>query len=229
LTDLEADPGKDDRPIRIVVVDDQAVVRSGLRMILESQSDLVVIGEAGNGDEGVDMVAELGPEVVLMDIRMPVLDGIAATRTLTARTPGTRVLILTTYAADENLYEALRAGAVGFFAKTDEPHDIIEAVRAASRDQVQLGPGVLRLVLDRFLADPPEVLRPPPDLHHLTQREHEVLLLLGRGATNTEIAKGLIIVEATVKTHVARTLAKLGLRDRTQAVVYCYENGLLHR
>ena len=227
MTHLDAVRSEGDGSIRIVVVDDQAVVRSGLRMILESQPDLVVVGEAGNGDEGVDLVAELDPDVALMDIRMPVLDGIAATRKITARAPDTRVLILTTYAADENLYEALRAGAVGFFAKTDEPHDIIEAVRAASRDQVQLGPGVLRLVLDRFLAEPPRVHRPPPDLHHLTHREHDVLLLLGRGATNAEIASELFIGEATVKTHVAHIFDKLQVETRVQAVVIAYESRLV--
>jgi len=213
--------------IRVVVVDDQAVVRSGLRMILESQPDIEVIGEAGDGQEGLDLVARLDPDVILMDIRMPVLDGLAATRELLTRDPNARVLILTTYAADENIYEALQIGAAGFFAKTDEPDQILAAVRAGAGDQVQLGPGVLRLVLDRFLAEPAKVLPPPVDLHHLTDRERQVLLLLGRGRTNAEIADELIIGEATVKTHVARVLSKLGLRDRTRAVVYCYEHGLL--
>jgi DNA-binding NarL/FixJ family response regulator len=220
-------PEPDGNPIRVVVVDDQAVVRSGLRMILESQPDIEVVGEATNGQEGLDLVAQLDPDVILMDIRMPVLDGLAATRALTARDPNARVLILTTYAADENIYDALNVGAAGFFAKTDEPDQILAAVRATAGDQVQLGPGVLRLVLDRFLAEPARVLPPPPDLHHLTDREREVLLLLGRGSNNTEIADQLIIGEATVKTHVARVLSKLGLRDRTQAVVYCYEHGLI--
>jgi DNA-binding NarL/FixJ family response regulator len=220
-------PGPADHRLRLVVVDDQAVVRSGLRMILEAQADMAVVGEAGNGQEGLDLVAELEPDVVLMDIRMPVLDGIAATRALTGRDPDARVLILTTYAADENIYEALHAGAVGFFAKTDEPDDILAAVRAAAADQVQLGPGVLRVVLDRFLTDPARTLPPPPDFHHLTDREREVLLLLGGGRNNAEIGHDLLIGEATVKTHVARVLTKLGLRDRTQAVVYCYEHGLL--
>lgn len=196
-------------------------------MILESQPDIEVIGEASNGQEGLDLVAQFDPDVILMDIRMPVLDGLAATRALIARDPNARVLILTTYAADENIYDALHVGAAGFFAKTDEPDQILAAVRATAGEQVQLGPGVLRLVLDRFLAEPAKVLPPPPDLHHLTDRERQVLLLLGRGCNNAEIAEQLIIGDATVKTHVARVLSKLGLRDRTQAVVYCYEHGLI--
>ncbi|MFN8040741.1 MAG: response regulator transcription factor [Acidimicrobiales bacterium] len=222
-----ADEAGEPRPLRVVVVDDQAVVRGGLRLILETQPDIVVVGEAGDGRAGVELVAAEQPDVVLMDIRMPVLDGIAATAELVARDPAIRVLILTTYAADENVYDALRAGAAGFFAKTDEPDVLVAAVREVASEQVQLGPGVLRLVLDRFLAEPGRVLPPPPLLDQLTEREGEVLLLLGRGATNAEIADRLVIGEATVKTHVARTLAKLGLRDRTQAVVYCYEHGLL--
>ena len=213
--------------VRVVLVDDQAVVRGGLRLILESQPDIVVVGEAADGRAGIDLVRSEQPDVVLMDIRMPVLDGIAATAELVAADPATRVLILTTYAADENVYEALRAGAVGFFAKTDEPTVLVAAVREVAAEQVQLGPGVLRLVLDRFLAEPGRVLPPPPMLDQLTDREREVLLLLGRGETNAEIARRLVIGEATVKTHVARVLTKLGLRDRTQAVVYCYEHGLL--
>lgn len=225
--DPTAAASAESRPIRVALVDDQAIVRSGLRMILEAQPDIEVVGEAGDGQAGVQLVEQLTPDVVLMDVRMPVLDGISATRALVARDPDVRVLILTTYAADENIYEALRVGAAGFFAKTDEPDQIVAAVRAAAGDQVQLGPGVLRLVLDRFLTQPARVLPPPPDLHHLTDRERQVLLLLGRGRTNAEIAAELVIGEATVKTHVARVLSKLGLRDRTQAVVYCYEQGLL--
>ena len=226
-TDAGRTPDADAGVVRVVLVDDQAVVRGGLRLILESQPDIVVVGEAADGRAGIDLVRSEQPDVVLMDIRMPVLDGIAATAELVADDPTTRVLILTTYAADENVYEALRAGAVGFFAKTDEPAVLVAAVREVAAEQVQLGPGVLRLVLDRFLAEPGRVLPPPPMLEQLTDREHEVLLLLGRGATNAEIAARLVIGEATVKTHVARILTKLGLRDRTQAVVYCYEHGLL--
>jgi DNA-binding NarL/FixJ family response regulator len=213
--------------IRVLIVDDQAVVRGGLRMILEAQPDIVVVGEAANGDEGLAAAEELRPDVVLMDIRMPVLDGISATGAMVARDPSARVVILTTYAADENIEDALRAGASGFFAKTDEPAAIVAGVRAVAGDQVQLGPGVFQLVLDRFLEHPKAVHVPPPDLHHLTDRECEVLLLLGRGRSNSEIAHELIIGEATVKTHVARVLNKLGLRDRIQAVVYCYEHALL--
>jgi DNA-binding NarL/FixJ family response regulator len=222
MTAEEAEPR-----IGVLIVDDQAIVRSGLRMILESQPDIVVLGEAGNGEEGLTAVDLLRPDVILMDIRMPVLDGISATRSIVQRDPSARVVVLTTYAADDTLEDALRAGAIGFFAKTDEPADIVAAVRAVAGDDVQLGPGVLRLVLDRYLAQPNRTVPDPADLHVLTDREREVLLLLGRGHTNAEIASELFIGEATVKTHVSRVLVKLALRDRTQAVVYCYEHGLL--
>jgi DNA-binding NarL/FixJ family response regulator len=212
--------------IRVVVADDQAVMRSGLRMILDAQADIEVVGEADDGAKGVELVRRLDPDVVLMDIRMPVLDGIAATRQLRDSSCRSRVLILTTYAVDDNLYEALRAGASGFFAKTDAPDQIVAAVRSAAAGDTQLGRAALQLVLDRYIESPTS--RPPaPDLQLLTDREREVLLLLGRGSTNAEIADELIIGEATVKTHVARVITKLGLRDRTQAVVYCYEHGLL--
>jgi DNA-binding NarL/FixJ family response regulator len=214
--------------IRVLIVDDQAIVRGGLRMILEAQPDIEVVGEATDGEAGLAAADVLDPDVVLMDIRMPVRDGISATRAIVERNPAIRVVVLTTYAADENVEDALRAGASGFFAKTDEPADIVTAVRSVAGDQVQLGPGVLQLVLNRFLDQRESPVPAPADLRHLTDREREVLLLLGKGRTNAEIASELIIGEATVKTHVARVLAKLALRDRTQAVVYCYEHGLLH-
>lgn len=214
-------------PIRVVIVDDQAVMRSGLAMILNAQVDIEVVGEADNGAAGVDLIRELDPDVVLMDIRMPVLDGIAATQQLQAADARACVLMLTTYALEENLYEALRAGAAGFFAKTDAPDEIVAAVRAAVSGDTQLGKAALQLVLDRYIASAPAAPRQAPDLKFLTEREREVLLLLGQGATNAEIAGELFIGEATVKTHVGRVMSKLGLRDRAGAVVYCYEHGLL--
>ena len=216
-----------DRPIRVVIVDDQAVVRGGLRMILEADPGIEVVGEAADGEDGIRLAREANPDVVLMDIRMPVLDGISATRRLRSEAPEMRVLILTTYAADENVEEALVAGAAGFFAKTDEPATLVAAVRAVTGDQVQLGPGVMQLVLDRLVASPVRTAADPPDLRHLTDREVEVLLLMGAGRSNAEIAEALFIGAATVKTHVARVLTKLALRDRTAAVIYCYEHGLI--
>jgi DNA-binding NarL/FixJ family response regulator len=214
-------------PIRVVIVDDQTVVRGGLRMILEATPGIVVVGEGVDGAQGVALATDLAPDVVLMDIRMPVMDGIAATRLVRDLDPAPRVIVLTTYAVDENVEAALRAGASGFFAKTDEPATLVAAVRAVAGDQVQLGPGVMELLLDRLCAVPRSPAPQPPDLHHLTEREREVLLLLGAGSSNAEIADELVIGGATVKTHVARVLGKLGLRDRTAAVIYCYEHGLI--
>lgn len=213
--------------IRVVVVDDQAIVRSGLRMILEAQLGIEVIGEASDGETGITMVNELKPDVVLMDIRMPVRDGISATREILKQNSDTRVIMLTTYAVDENVVEALLAGASGFFAKTDEPREIIRGVTAALDDLVQLGPSVMKLVLDRYMQQPRVSGQPPIEYQRLTDREREVLVLLGKGTTNAEIAESLFLSEATIKTHVSRILTKLHLRDRTQAAVYCYEHGLI--
>lgn len=216
----------DRHPIRIVVVDDQAIVRRGLRMILESQSDMEVIGEASDGVGAISLVENLDPDVVLMDIRMPNMDGIAATRALRAAGVRARILVLTTYASDENIADALRAGAVGFLAKTDEPEHILGAVRSVVEGGVKLGPDAMNRVLDRFLSISVPSAKPAPDLSQLTNREKEVLLLLGQGRSNLEIGAELFIGEATVKTHVARVTSKLGLRDRIQAVVFCYEHDL---
>lgn len=213
--------------ISVVVVDDQAIVRGGVRMILDAQDDIEVVGEAGNGQEGVEMSCELDPDVILMDIRMPVLDGIAATRVLQQRGVRGRVLMLTTYAVDDNVYEALRVGASGFFAKTDDPDRIVAAVRAAANGDITLGPGAMQLVLDNYVRQGRKQLVPPDELARLTERERQILLLVGMGRTNVEIARELIIGEETVKTHVARLTSKLNLRDRIHAVVYCHEHHLL--
>jgi DNA-binding NarL/FixJ family response regulator len=216
--------------IRVLVCDDQAVVRGGLRMILEAQPDIEVAGEAGDGREAVALSRELAPDVVLMDIRMPALDGIEATRQITARGDRSpRVLVLTTYGLDEYVYEALKAGAGGFFVKTDSPERLVEGVRAVASGEALLGPETTRLLVDRFLSGPPPNAPAPPELAELTPREREVLELLARGLSNSEMAQQLFVGEGTVKTHVARLLSKLGLRDRVQAVVFAYESGLVRR
>lgn len=212
---------------RVVVVDDQAVVRSGLCMILDAQDDIEVVGEAADGLQAIDLVQTVHPDVVLMDIRMPVLDGIAATETLATSDAAPRIIVLTTYGLDENVYAALRAGAAGFFLKTDPPARLVAAVRAAADSDAQLGPDVVRLLLDRFLAGPSPARPDPADLATLTERETEVMLLVGQGLTNREIAEQLYVGEGTIKTHVARLLTKLHLRDRVQVVIYCYEHGLI--
>jgi DNA-binding NarL/FixJ family response regulator len=213
--------------IRVLVADDQAVVRGGLRMILEAEEDIEVIGEAGDGSEAVALACRLGPDVVLMDIRMPVLDGIEATRRLSETDARVRVLVLTTYGLDEYVYQALRAGAGGFFVKTDSPQRLIEAVRAVAAGEVLLAPEVTRMIIDRFVAAAPPNAPPPPELAGLTDREREVLAHLARGLSNADIARMLFVTEGTVKTHVARILAKLDLRNRVEAVVFAYETGLV--
>jgi DNA-binding NarL/FixJ family response regulator len=212
--------------IRVVIVDDQPVVRGGLRMILESESDVEIVGEAGDGAEAVDAVTEARPDVVLMDISMPRVDGIEATRRIAAADTGARVLVLTTYGVDENVYDALQAGASGFLVKTDPPERLVAAVRAVAQGEATLAPEVTRRLIDRFVAAAPPS-RPPRELEDLTPRELEVLGLLARGRTNAEIASTLFLSEGTVKTHVAHVLSKLRLRDRTHAVVYAYEHGIV--
>jgi DNA-binding NarL/FixJ family response regulator len=212
--------------IRVIVADDQAVVRGGLRMILESQDGIEVAGEATDGREALRLVSALDPDVVLMDIRMPVLDGIEATRRLTDAGARARVLVLTTYGLDEHVYEALKAGAAGFLLKTDSPQQLIEAVRVVAGGEALLAPEITRRLISRFVSiGRPNT--PPPELDELTGREREVLSLLARGRSNAEIAGALYISAGTVKTHVARILSKLRLRDRVQAVVFAYECGLV--
>lgn len=227
--DKSNDMSNDQGRLTVVIADDQTMVRSGLRMILEAQDGIEVVGEAADGLAAIQLVGELDPDVVLMDIRMPVLDGISATKQLTARGARSRILVLTTYAVDENVYDALRAGATGFFAKTDHPDHIINAVRSATEADRQLGPGVTEVLLQRFLAsDRPLIGRAdPPELRLLTAREREILVLMGLGRNNFEIGAELLIGEATVKTHITRVFSKLHLRDRVHAVVYCYAHGLV--
>jgi DNA-binding NarL/FixJ family response regulator len=209
--------------IRILIADDQALVRGGFRLILDAQPDLEVVGEAADGREAVEQALALSPDVVLMDVRMPVLDGLSATRELARASSSSAVLILTTFDLDEYVYEAMKGGASGFLLKDVDPPDLVHAVRVVARGDALLAPSVTRRLVERYVRRPTS----PPELEELTTREHEVLLLLGRGRSNTEIAGELFLSEATVKTHVTRILRKLGLRDRAQAVVLAYEAGLL--
>lgn len=211
--------------IRVVIADDQAVVRAGLRTILEAQG-IEVAGEAADGRAAIEAARRLKPEVVLMDIRMPVLDGIEATRQLCAEPTPVRVLILTTYGIDEYVYDALRAGASGFILKTEPPERLVDAVRIIAAGDALLGPEVTRRLIDRFIATSPPSVPPPQELAALTPRENEVLALIAQGLSNAEIARSIYVSEGTVKTHVTRILTKLGLRDRVQAVVFAYEHRL---
>jgi DNA-binding NarL/FixJ family response regulator len=212
-------------PLRVLVADDQELVRAGFRLILES-SGFAVVAEAADGAAAVELAAAHRPDVVLMDIRMPVLDGIAATRQLTAAGSGTpKVVILTTFDLDDYVYEALRAGASGFLLKDAPRADLIAAVRVAAAGDALLSPSVTRRLIEAFAARPAEALPSPSRLASLTPRERDILLRLARGRTNLEIAADLVVSEATVKTHVAHLLAKLGLRDRVQAVILAYETG----
>jgi DNA-binding NarL/FixJ family response regulator len=212
----------------ILIADDQALVRVGLRKILESEPEMTVVGEAGDGQDAVASTLRLRPDLVLMDIRMPVLDGIEATRRIVHAQPGTRVLMLTTFALDTYVYDALRAGASGFMLKDAPPEEIAAAVRIVANGESLLAPAVTRAVIEEFARQRPAAIpTPPPALDELTPREREVLDLLARGLSNPEICERLVISEATAKTHVARILQKLDLRDRVQAVIYAYETGLV--
>ncbi len=213
--------------IRVLVADDQAVVRGGLRLILEAQGDIEVVAEAGDGAEVVELAATVGADVVLMDIRMPVLDGIEATRRLVARPHHPRVLVLTTYGLDENVYAALKAGAAGFLLKTDSPEDLVRAVRVVAAGESPLAPDITRRLIERFLSGPAPNAAPPVELSRLTDRERDVLACVAEGLTNAEIASALFVGVGTVKSHVVHILSKLGLRDRVQAVVFAYECGLV--
>jgi DNA-binding NarL/FixJ family response regulator len=213
--------------IRVLIADDQALVRSGFRMIIEARDDLEVVGEAGDGAEAVRLAAETAPDVVLMDVRMPGTDGVTATQRLTAAGPAPRVIILTTYDLDETLYAALRAGASGFLLKDVRPAELVEAIRVVARGEALLAPTATRRLLDRFVATDTTPPAPIGALAQLTEREREVLGRLARGAANAEIAAQLVVTEATVKTHVSAILRKLGVRDRVQAVVLAYDLGLV--
>ena len=215
---------------RVLLVDDQPLLRTGFRMILSAESDLTVVGEAGDGASAVELARRLKPDVVLMDIRMPGMDGIQATRALAG--PGVeepiKVLMLTTFGLDEYVVESLRAGASGFLLKDAPPEDLVEAIRIVAAGAALLAPSVTRRLLDRVASRlPPANEDTIPALAELTERELEVLKLLARGLSNAEIAEKLVVSETTVKTHVSRVLAKLDLRDRVQAVILCYETGLV--
>jgi DNA-binding NarL/FixJ family response regulator len=216
--------------VRVFIVDDQPLLRAGFRMILSAEPDIEVAGEAGDGQSAVDAVGEVRPDVVLMDIRMPVMDGVEATRRIRALgiEPAPRVLILTTFDLDEYVVEALRAGAAGFLLKDAPTDDLIRAIHVVAGGDALIAPSITRRLLDRFARNlPPAETRMPDALRELTDREREVLQLVAHGLSNAEIADRLVLGEATVKTHVSHVLAKLSLRDRVQAVVVAYELGLV--
>jgi len=212
---------------RVVIADDQALVRGGFRMILDAKEDMEVVGEAGDGAEAVALTARERPDVVLMDVRMPDMDGIEATRRIVSSGSEARVVVLTTYDADEYVFAALRAGASGFMLKDVRPPDLVEAIRIVARGDALLAPSVTRRLLDRFAGTLPDGAPPPGDLEELTEREREVLRFVALALSNAEIAARLHLTEATVKTHVSSVLRKLGLRDRVQAVVFAYDVGLV--
>jgi DNA-binding NarL/FixJ family response regulator len=212
--------------IRVLIADDQALMRGGFRMILDAQDDIEVVGEAIDGRDAVERYRRLEPDVVVMDVRMPAMDGIEATRRLTATDPPARVLILTTFDLDEYVYRALRAGASGFLLKDRPPEELVAAVRVVAAGEALIAPSVTRRLIEEF-ARRPERPASAEGLSELTEREREVLVLMARGRSNAEIATDLYVAETTVKTHVGHVLAKLRLRDRAQAVVVAYECGLV--
>ncbi|MCO5970428.1 response regulator [Actinoallomurus soli] len=216
--------------ITVVIADDLALQRFGFRMLLESQDDMTVVGEATGGSEAVRMTAELGPDVVLMDVRMPGLDGVEATRRIIASGGRSRVLILTTFDLDEYAFAGLRAGASGFLVKDALPDDLLSGIRAVADGNAVVAPALTRRLLDRFahrFPVPGAAGEPDPRLRSLTERERGVLLCIAQGCTNKEIAERLVLAESTVKTHVGRVLAKIGARDRVQAVIFAYDIGLV--
>ena len=216
--------------IRVEVADDQALVRSGFSVLLNSAPDIEVVGEAGDGREAVELVARAHPDVILMDIRMPDVDGLEATRLITAgpATASTRVLVLTTFDLDEYVFEALRCGASGFLLKDTLPADLIAAVRVVADGDALLAPNVTRRLIEELVRRPGRVERAaPPGLEQLTEREHEVLVAVARGMSNAEIAEALYMSHATAKTHVSRVLTKLDARDRAQLVMLAYESGVV--
>jgi DNA-binding NarL/FixJ family response regulator len=215
-------------PIGVLIADDQPLVRAGLRMILELEPDIDIVGEAADGNEAVTVAAQMEPDVILMDVRMPQLDGLEATRRIVSeRAHGSRVLILTTFDLDAYVYEALLAGASGFVLKDIAPEQLVDAIHVIANGEALLSPSVTRRLIEEFVRRPPDVARQAPrEVEALTPREAEILRLVARGLSNAEIAGRAFVSEPTVKTHVARILMKLGLRDRVQVVVYAYEHGL---
>jgi DNA-binding NarL/FixJ family response regulator len=214
--------------LRVLIVDDQLLVRTGFRMILEAEHDIEVVGEAADGTEAVAEARRLAPDVVLMDVRMPELDGIEATRRLLANgIDGTKVVMLTTFDMDEYVYDALRAGASGFLLKDVPPEQLVAGIRAVASGDALLAPTITRRLIEEFVRTAPAKRSAPPGLDELTPREVEVLRLIAAGLSNAEIAKELFVSETTVKTHVGHLLTKLRLRDRVQAVVLAYESGLV--
>jgi DNA-binding NarL/FixJ family response regulator len=213
--------------IRVLIVDDQALVRAGFRMILDAEDDIDIVAEAVDGLEAVELVTRFSVDVALMDIRMPNLDGIEATRRIVDLSPATHVLMLTTFDLNEYVYEALRAGASGFLLKDAPPERLVDAIHVVAAGDALLAPTITRRVIEEFSRRPPMREGLPPELADLTAREIEVLRYVARGHSNAEIAKELFLGETTVKTHVARILQKLHLRDRVQAVVLAYETGLI--
>jgi DNA-binding NarL/FixJ family response regulator len=213
--------------IGVLVVDDQSMVREGFAALLAAQPDIDVLGTAGDGQEAVELARKVAPDVVLMDVRMPRLDGIEATRILLAEEPAPKVLVLTTFDLDDHIYAALRAGASGFLLKHAPAAELLHAVRVVAAGEALLAPEVTQRLIAHYLATGPATTTVPPTLAALTPRETEVLRLVGRGLSNREIAEELVVVEQTAKTHVSRVFAKLGLRDRAQAVVLAYETGLV--
>lgn len=213
--------------IRVLIVDDQALVRAGFAVMLRAQEDLEVVGEAADGAEALAMTRDMNPDVVLMDVRMPVLDGIEATRRMAAVYPGVRILVLTTYDVDQYVFEALRAGASGFLLKDVSPAELVHGIRTVYAGDALLAPKITRRLVEDYVRRPQPGSASNGPLSRLTARETDVLRLVGRGRSNAEIAESLLLGEATVKTHVGRILAKLQLRDRAQAVVIAYETGLI--
>jgi DNA-binding NarL/FixJ family response regulator len=213
--------------IRVLVADDQSMVRAGFRMLLAGEEDIEVVAEASNGLEAVDKTARFHPSVVLMDIRMPELDGLQATRRILAADNGARILVLTTFDLDEYVYEALRAGASGFVLKDDSPEQLIAAIRTVAAGEALLSPTITKRVIQKFARMPRPA--PPKELDDLSERERDVFRLMARGLSNGEIAQELYIGETTVKTHITHILQKLNLRDRVQAVVLAYRSGVFER
>ena len=213
--------------IRVLIADDHALLRGGFKLILEAEPDIDIVGEASDGREALALARELEPDVVLMDVRMPELDGLEATRELTAGTESPRVVMLTTFDTAEVVYEAMRAGASGFLVKDLPPEQLAAGIRTIASGDALLAPAVTRHLIEEFVRRPPAGTAEAPALEELTERERDVLQLLARGRSNAEIAAELVVSEATVKTHVANVLRKLELRDRVQAVVFAYETGFV--